>query len=373
MRIAFIVHDHHRTAGHSRYVYELAVRFASEHEVHVYANKISNRDPRVKYHYVPALRFNALASVLTFILPATFLRLSKFDIVHAQGLCGLRQNVVTAHMCQAAWYEAQEKFMGQLTFRQKIFRALVLPLERKIFNQKRTKSVIAVSRRIKNDLATHYGRSEDVTLIHHGVDLLGFSPDNRIKWRLPTRAELGMSNDKFVALYVGDLQKGALTAIEAVSRVEGVRLVCVSASDPTGYKAFAEKMAPGCVQFQRATNIIEKYYAAADALLFPTFYDAFGMVISEAMASGLPVITCAQAGAAELIDHGTDGVVIENSSDVNAFAKWLERLRSDVLLRDRMGAEARRKIEHYSWDDTAAETMRVYRALIEKSSLKKTQ
>ena len=40
MRIAFIVHDYHRRGGHSRYVYELATRFAREHDVHVFANVV---------------------------------------------------------------------------------------------------------------------------------------------------------------------------------------------------------------------------------------------------------------------------------------------------------------------------------------------
>src|SRR5213076_3276363 len=133
MRIAFIAHDYNKTGGQSRYVYELATRFAAEHEVHVFANKVENRDERIKFHYVPALRFNALASVLTFIIPATLIRTGRFDIVHAQGLNGLRQNVTTAHMCQPAWYTAQEKHTGGLTLKQKIFRALVTPLERHIF------------------------------------------------------------------------------------------------------------------------------------------------------------------------------------------------------------------------------------------------
>ena len=366
MRIAFIVHDYHKSGGHSRYVYELAMRFAAEHDVHVFANKIQGRDPRIAYHYVPALRFNALASVLTFILPATLLRLKRFDIVHAQGLCGLRQNVVTAHMCQTAWYRAQEKYMGALTLKQKIFRALVQPIEKYIFQSRRSKAVIAVSRRVKDDLRECYGRANGVTVIHHGVDLQAFTPENRFHWRVHTRTALGMSNDKFMALYVGDLQKGALPAIEAISRVEAARLVCVSPSNPEPYKVFAEKMGvTNRVHFVPRSDCIERYYAAADVFLFPTFYDTFGMVISEAMASGLPVITSALAGASELIDHEINGVLVADPWDAKALTAWLERLKSDIALRDNMGVEARRKIEHYSWDDTAAETMRVYRDVLD--------
>ena len=43
------------------------------------------------FHYIPSLRFNTLAAVLTFIIPATLRLFGGFDIIHSQGLCGLRQ------------------------------------------------------------------------------------------------------------------------------------------------------------------------------------------------------------------------------------------------------------------------------------------
>jgi len=369
MRIAFIVHDYHKTGGHSRYVAELADRFAREHEVHIFANRIDgDRDPRIKFHYVPALRFSALATILTFILPATLRSYKEFDIVHAQGLCGLHQNVVTAHMCQAAWSIAQSRHMGLLTGKQKIFKLLVEPLEKRIFQTKATNAVIAVSRRVKGDLGTYYGRVDNVTVIHHGVDLMTFHPDNRYRWRVLMRQELGLGNDKFVALYVGDLTKGAIPAIEALAHVDTMRLVCVSASDTTPYRLFAEKM--GVLErviFLPKTPTIERYYAAVDVFVLPSFYDTFGMVVSEAMATGLPVIVSGECGASELIEHEVSGVVIEQAWDAEILAGWLERLRVDVMFRDKMGQEARKKIEHFTWDDTAAETMRVYQKVLASS------
>src|SRR5436305_10347716 len=99
MRIAFIVHDLNRSWGHSRYVAELAERFCRDHEVHVFANTFAP-DPAlagVTLHHIPAWRSNAFTTILSFLVPATLQRLRGFDIVHSQGLCGLRQNVITAH------------------------------------------------------------------------------------------------------------------------------------------------------------------------------------------------------------------------------------------------------------------------------------
>jgi UDP-glucose:(heptosyl)LPS alpha-1,3-glucosyltransferase len=354
-------------------VAELASYFACEHEVHIFANRVEGeRDPRIRYHYIPALRFNALASILTFILPATFRFLSGFDIVHAQGLCGLRQNVTTAHMCQPAWYSAQEKYVGYLTRRQRIFRSLVEPLERHIFQTRRSAAVIAVSKRVQGDLARYYGRVDNVTVIYHGVDLRTFHPDNRSRWRVTQRAELGIANDAFVALYAGDMQKGAMPAIKAVSRVEGAHLVFISGTHPGVYKDLADELgASSRVHFCGTTSWIEKFYSAADVFILPTFYDTFGMVISEAMAAGLPVIISAEAGASELIEHGSSGVIVEPAWNVDGLAQWLERFKSSPDLRASMGSQARKQIERYTWDAAAVETMRVYQQTLAGASARR--
>src|SRR3954454_17727736 len=96
LRIAFVVHDYNRHVGHSRYVAELATRFKRGHEVHVFANAFEDPDPAgLHYHHVPAWRPNALASILSFVLPGTIAVRGPFDVVHAQGLCGLRHDVAT--------------------------------------------------------------------------------------------------------------------------------------------------------------------------------------------------------------------------------------------------------------------------------------
>ncbi len=65
------------------------------------------------------------------------------------------------------------------------------------------------------------------------------------------------------------------------------------------------------------SKIIRKWYKAADVFLLPTQYDAFGMVITEAMASGLPVIVPKDAGAAELIHNAIDGLLIERWDSID--------------------------------------------------------
>lgn len=64
-------------------------------------------------------------------------------------------------------------------------------------------------------------------------------------------------------------------------------------------------------------------YRQADVLVFPTLCDGFGMVVTEAFAQGLPVITTNRAGAADLVKHGVNGLIIP-AGDADALAAALE-------------------------------------------------
>ena len=137
-----------------------------------------------------------------------------------------------------------------------------------------------------------------------------------------------------LALYVGNLQKGAAAAIRATARVAGVRLVLVSGSNSDADRAVARaEGAADRVVFQPYSRQIERYFAAADVFLFPTLYEPYGMVISEAMAAGLPVVTSRAAGAAELIEHGENGWLTADPWDPDPIAEGLRALAGDPALR----------------------------------------
>jgi UDP-glucose:(heptosyl)LPS alpha-1,3-glucosyltransferase len=366
LRIAFVVHDYNRQLGQGRYVAELAARFKRDHEVHVFANTFEEPDPAgLTYHHVPAWRRTALATIVSFVVPATALVRGRFDVIHAQGLCGLRHNVTTAHFCQPGWDDAMLQARGRLTWRQRVSRAVITPLERLALAKRSTRRVIAVSGRVRDDLARYYGRREGVRVIYHGVDLDTFHPRNRARCGASTRAELGVPPGACLALYVGDLQRGAAAALRAVARAPGVTLVFVSGSRADAERALAR--AEGVadrVRFQPRSKQVERYFAAADVFLFPTLFETYGMVIAEAMAAGLPVVTSRAAGAAELIEHGENGWLTGAPWDPDAIAAGLRTLAADPALRARMGAAARARIAAYTWDRVAEETLSIYREVV---------
>lgn len=349
MKIAFAVHDYHWFGGHSRYVAELAARYAAAHEVHIFANTFRGpMDARIVPHRVPAWRANALTLIFSFRWNASrLLRKGGFDIVHDQGLCSARADVITAHICNAAWSAARP----DASVAESVFSLAAHRLEQWQYWRAGRTRVIAVSERVRNDLAQWYGFHEDAAVVHHGVDTVTFSPANRALWRDEVRTEIGVPSDVPLFLFVGDLRKGAEAAIRAL---RNGWLLCVGGTPPARYRVLADRLGCGSrVVFLGPTDQVEKYYAAADVFLLPSPYDAFGMVVLEAMAAGLPVVVSSEAGAAELVRHGENGLILRDGESLTA-------LMETAVAQPELGIAARETALAHGWDRVAQETMDVY-------------
>jgi len=92
------------------------------------------------------------------------------------------------------------------------------------------------------------------------------------------------------------------------------------------------------------------HYASADAFLFPSDTETFGQVVTEAMASGLPVVAPARGGVMDTVIPGETGYLFD-PGDVDDLAEQALRIVEDDALRRRMAAEARRQAERRSWAD----------------------
>jgi UDP-glucose:(heptosyl)LPS alpha-1,3-glucosyltransferase len=374
MRIAIVVHDYHRQGGHSRYAVELAERFSVNDEVHVLANTFpagSTLAPapalagrRLYFHHIAANRRTALGTVLTFCVPATLAlrRLGPFDVIHAQGFVCLQRSLVTAHICIAAWHEQRLQSGHGVSWKERFFDSVVMRIERWLYRRQGARPLIAISRRVQEDLARFYGSRQAAHVIPHGVDTREFDVSRREPWRTEIRGRLGIEEKSFCALWVGDLRKGVKTAIEAVARNPGAVLLAVSRTDPDEFRRASERLgAADRIRFVPPTNEIAKFYAAADVLLFPTTYDAFGMVVLEAMAMGTPVIVSRGAGAAEVIEPGQDGLWLEDPFEAGHAAAQLRSLEQDASARARLAESGLAKVRKLTWDRVAAETYAVYR------------
>ena len=96
------------------------------------------------------------------------------------------------------------------------------------------------------------------------------------------------------------------------------------------YRAWADRLAPGRIVFAGRQDEIENYYAAADLIALMSIQEAFGNVVLEALAAGLPVLVNREVGAAELLKGALlDGIVDRldepRSWKQNFFGCWTKR------------------------------------------------
>jgi UDP-glucose:(heptosyl)LPS alpha-1,3-glucosyltransferase len=198
-------------------------------------------------------------------------------------------------------------------------------------------------------------------VIYNGVDLDRFHPARAASHRAATRAEAGLTKAEHVLLFAGSgyERKGLATAIEALPRLDGTRLIVIGRGDETRYRRLAARLGlTDRIRWLGLRSDLERWYAAADVLVLPTRYEPFGNVHLEAMASGLPVITTTAAGGAELVEEGKNGAVV-SPDDAAGVAAAVERLRGEN--RVALAEAARRAAEPYTYGRQAEEFERLYR------------
>jgi glycosyltransferase involved in cell wall biosynthesis len=109
---------------------------------------------------------------------------------------------------------------------------------------------------------------------------------------------------------------------------------------------------------------LKKLYASADIFCLPTLHEVLPMVILEAMASKICVLSTMVAGIPEVIDNGKDGLLVA-PRDTDSLAKRLLNLLENDQLREELSENAYKKIiENYSWSNIAKKTLKVYEKLI---------
>ena len=191
-----------------------------------------------------------------------------------------------------------------------------------------------------------------LTVLHNGVDVERFNPGNRERWRRELRVRLGLGESETAFLFVAHNPRlknfGLLARVfnELARSVPQARLVVLG------------KHAPACrrpwLVHAGTTAEPEQFYAAADALLHPTLYDACANAVLEGLAAGLPVVSSDCNGSAEIITPGQDGFVLPVGGGASAeiTGRWraaISRLALEPELRVRIGEAARRLAVQHSF------------------------
>jgi UDP-glucose:(heptosyl)LPS alpha-1,3-glucosyltransferase len=213
---------------------------------------------------------------------------------------------------------------------------------------------------------------ERVMVVYNGVNIERFHPRNRGGLRAVVRARYGIGPDVPVLLFVGAFErKGLAYAIEALSYMPSPRpVLLVAGSGRAGpHRRLAERFGVADrIVWAGQVSEVEQLYAAADIFLLPTLYDPFGLVVIEAMATGLPVITSRVAGVAEIIEHGVDGWLLDDPTDARQMAETICLLLADPRRSETMGERARDKACRYDWRLVSKQTESVYQRAVSRAA-----
>lgn len=341
LNVAFVLRRFATDGGTEKYVADLARHLVGRgHEVHVYCAEVAAPADGVRFHPLRPAARRGLLGVVALARAAAAVPLDAHDVVQGFGRT-LRHHVYRAGGgVHAAWLAARDHTLARRTL------GALSPtdaVERWIDREamRRARLVVFNSEMAARQAGALYGLPADrARVVRNGVDAERFRPD--AERRAAARAGWGVPDDGRVALFLGHgfRRKGLAVAAAAFERAAGPRdrLVVVGrdAHAERWLRPLRERLADRLI-VAGATTRPEDALPGADATLLPTLYDAAANTTLEAMACGVPAVTSARDGSAEIV--GDRRLVVEDPADVDGFAAALATAWAE---RDRLGAEARK-------------------------------
>lgn len=362
MRIVLVTHHIVRGDGQGRVNYEIAAEALRRgHDVDLLAVRV---EPDLEVH--PKVRWTPIS---TAGWPTQFGRNLAFsarsaawlsrhrpsiDVVLANGcVTSARSDVNAAHFVHGAWlrspYHVARKRRDAYGLYQWLYTYLNARWERGAFARART--VVAVSEQVRGELVGIGVEAARVRVIPNGVDVEEFAPG------LSERRAVGLPEQVPVALFVGDLRtprKNLDTVLRALARTPSLHLAVVGDTVGSPYPRLAASLGLAeRVSFLGRRRDVPRLMRAADFVVFPSRYDPFGLVVTEAMASGRPIVTSTTAGASCLVDEES-GIVLDDPDDEAQLTHALSTLASDPARRASMGARGRAIAERHTWGRMAS-------------------
>jgi len=228
--------------------------------------------------------------------------------------------------------------------------------------------IIIPSESIREILVREYGLEELYTVIPTGIDL---EPYRCADWQ-SLRKEKGWQ-DETVLISVGRLapEKNWDTLLQAFARVSSqhpdARLVLIGDGPAKGsLQTLASELGiaehvtfTGALPFEE----VPCHLKAADLFVFASVTETQGLVTIEAMAAGLPVVAVEASGTRDIVEHGKQGLLVEN--DAEALAKGIEKLLDNPQRKKRFSNSALKKARTFDIDELGKQMVSVYEQAIE--------
>ncbi|HLW44358.1 MAG TPA: glycosyltransferase family 4 protein [Candidatus Acidoferrales bacterium] len=303
------------------------------------------------------------------LFPPRFLRLQAalclreildqqaFDILHAHDPHGLT----------AAWLTRANR-----RSRLVVARRVAYPLSRAPLSLARYRAahrIIAVSRFVADSVIASGINSSRIAVVYDGVEI---SPLTTIEERRVARARWKISDDDLLLGCVGYLlpEKGQETLLRALPQIRARFPNCrviLAGDGPCRAKlqSLARDLAiVDAVIFAGFVEDVESVYRALDLFVFPSLAEPLGSSLLAAMAHGLPVIAVASGGVPEIIENGSNGILVD-SPDALKFAASICQMLDDRNGAARMAKAARETVEcRFSARLLAENTLQQYQTIL---------
>jgi len=232
---------------------------------------------------------------------------------------------------------------------------------------KRAKKIIAVSGATKRDLMARFKVLEyKVEVVHEG---LTFSEDSVGDFR-QVLSKFGICKPYILFVSTVELRKNIPSLIWAFAKFHESHpeySLLLAGKKGLGYgesvKAVEEARLGDSVKFFGYVSLEEKKLLLKNAAAFayPSLYEGFGLPILEAMAMGIPVVT---SNTSSMPEVAGDAALLVNPHSVNSICDALEKIVFDKQLNNRIVQRGLERVNKFSWEKTAGETLRVYRQFL---------
>jgi len=225
--------------------------------------------------------------------------------------------------------------------------------------------VIAPAQYVKEELI-EFGVKKPIAVIPNGVDTKKFKP---IKSDF-LRKKLNLTQDDKIILYVGRLakEKSVDFLIQAFSKLNEENVYFVIVGDGPERETLeklinklglqSKILLTGFVEHNKLADV----YNSADVFVFSSTTETQGLVILEALSSGLTVLTVNDKVFAEFIEDGVSGFIVEKKETI--FAQKLQKILQDEDLRVRISKEARIQALKFSLAEIAKKFENLYKQLL---------
>ena len=223
----------------------------------------------------------------------------------------------------------------------------IRPMERTVLQQ--SNRIVSVSRYTRHRAMQTFGR-QAMTVIHNGIQVDSLGP-------IPKRKT---PNHPFQMIYVGNWSslKGVDLLPKIMARLGSDYALHCYGGTPRNTSVLPSNMY--CHGRAADFTTLQSAYRNADALLFPSRLEGFGLVVAEAQATGLPVIATDGSALRETIEHETTGLLCP-PDDVNAFIRAAVRLRTRPEHWARMANDAAKAVrQRADWNRFIARYVACY-------------